>query len=269
MLGGLNIAILQAPGDLGKPANRLQWLKSELERGIAEQADLLVLPELFQSGYNAYDTINIAAEASDGPFAQAISQLSIVNNIAIVYGYAERFSNDIYNSAQCIDKLGCIIGRHRKLLLPPGFETTLFAQGNACSVFSLGGLRISILICYDIEFPENARQAASAGVDLIIVPTALGAQWGVVSEKLVPTRAFENGVYIAYANHSGQENNMAYYGGSCIVAPNGNDLARANSEYQVLTASLTKEIVVEAQTRLPYLTERLKLGWVRDGEPSL
>lgn len=156
---------------------------------------------------------------------------------------------------------------HRKLLLPPGFETTLFEQGDACSVFGLGGFLLSILICYDIEFPENARQAATAGADVIIVPTTLGAQWGVVSEKLVPTRAFENGVYNVYANHSGHENNMAYYCGSCIVAPNGQDLVRANSEYQVLTARLTKDKVVAAQKRLPYLTERLKLAWVSDGEP--
>ena len=186
--------------------------------------------------------------------------------MAIAYGYAEMFAGDIYNSAQCIDKLGITIGHHRKPLLPPGFETTLFEQGDACTVLTLGGLRLSILICFDIEFPENARQAATAGVDLIIVPTALGAQWGVVSEKLVPTRAFENGVYIAYANYCGHENNMAYFGGSCIVAPNGNDLARADAEYQILRAYITKDKVVQAQTRLPYLTERLKLAWVRDGE---
>jgi predicted amidohydrolase len=109
MEGALNIAILQSPGDLGSPANRLQWLTSQLETGIAEQTDLLVLPELFQSGYNAYDTINSVAEAVDGPFEQAIAQLSIVNELAIVYGYAEMFSGDIYNSAQSIDKLGCTI----------------------------------------------------------------------------------------------------------------------------------------------------------------
>jgi predicted amidohydrolase len=88
-----------------------------------------------------------------------------------------------------------------------------------------------------------------------------------VSKKLVPTRAFENGAYIAYANHSGHENNMAYYGGSCIVAPNGNDLARTNSEYQIIRARVTKDKVVGAQKRLPYPTERLKLAWVRDDEP--
>jgi len=260
----LNVTVLQSPGNLGGPDERLHWFKSQLNTGLTGQTDLLVLPELFQCGYNTYDAVN--AEASDGPFAHAIAQLCIANNIAIAYGYAERLSGEIYNSAQCIDKSGFTIGHHRKLLLPPGFETTLFKEGDACSVFSLGGLRLSILICYDIEFPENARQAATSNVDLIIVPTALTQQWGVVSEKLIPTRSFENGVYIAYANHCGTENGITYYGGSCIVAPDGSDLDRANSDYKILHAKVVKENVVDAQKRLPYLTERMKLDWVKSTE---
>ena len=87
-------------------------------------------------------------------------------------------------------------------------------------------LRIALLICYEIEFPEAARNAALNGADLILAPTALGAQWGVVAHKLVPTRAFENGIFIAYANHAGREGEIEYLGESCIVDPMGNDLAR-------------------------------------------
>ena len=258
----LSIVILQSPGDLGNPASRLNWLKTQLLSNVAAKSDLLILPELFQSGYNSGNTIATVAESSDGPFAKEIAQLAIAHAVAIVYGYAEISAAAMYNSAQCIDRNGRSIGHHRKLLLPPGFEGAHFTQGNSCDVFTLGDFSLCILICYDIEFPENARQVASAGVDLVIVPTALGDQWGIVSEKLVPTRAFENGVFIAYANHSGSENDLAYFGGSCIVAPNGNELARADKEFRVLKACVTKSQVVEAQKRLPYLSERLKLRWV-------
>ncbi len=258
----LNIVIFQSPGDLGNPVNRLNWLKNQLLSGIATGSDLLILPELFQSGYNSGDIIAKVAEPSDGPFATEIMHIAIAHDIAIAYGYAEKTADAIYNSAQCIDRNGRSIGHHRKLLLPPGFEARLFAQGSVRDVFELGSFKLCILICYDIEFPENVRQVASAGVDLVIAPTALGDQWGIVSEKLVPTRAFENGVFIAYAKHSGNENDMAYFGGSCIVAPGGNELARADREFRVLKARLEKYQVVEAQQRLPYLAERLKLSGV-------
>jgi predicted amidohydrolase len=88
MEGELNIAVLQSPIDLDNPASRLQWLTTQLKTGISEQIDLLVLPELFQSGYNDHHTISAAVETSDGPFAQAMAQLSIANDVAIVYGYA-------------------------------------------------------------------------------------------------------------------------------------------------------------------------------------
>ncbi len=74
----------------------------------------------------------------------------------------------------------------------------------------------------------------------MVGPTALGAQCGIVSEKVMPTRAFENGVFICYANSFGQENGMDFFGGSCIVAPDGADLARAGSAAEILSSTVGK-----------------------------
>ena len=126
-------------------------------------------------------------------------------------------------------------------------------------MFRLGAFRIATLICYDAEFPENFRAAACAGADLVLVPTALSAEWGVVAEKLIPTRAFENGVFVCYANHCGEENGLHYHGGSCIVSPNGQDLTRAGADETCLHARLELSEVRAAQARLPYLRDRLKL----------
>jgi predicted amidohydrolase len=117
-------------------------------------------------------------------------------------------------------------------------------------------------VCYDFEFPENLRYVALQGADLVTVPTALGAQWGVVSEKVVPTRAFENGVYVCYANSCGQENGMNYFGGSCIISPDGSDLARAKSGSEFLHSCIKKSAVAIAQDRLPYHKDRQKLPWI-------
>lgn len=258
----LSVAIAQCPGDLDGSDARLDWLESELGRHEGRDIDLVVLPELFQCGYNVGDLVLGRAETSTGPFAAEIANLSSRYGLAILYGFSERRGDQLFNSAQCIDRTGNIIGQHQKLLLPPGFEGDHFAPGRSFTPFQCGGFRVAILICYDAEFPENMRHAALSGADLVIVPTALGAQWGVVAERVIPARAFENGVFLCYANYCGTENGLDYYGGSCIVGPDGNDLARAGKDTEFVCAHLQKSAVEKAQTRLPYLTDRVRLPWV-------
>ena len=262
MSGTLNITTIQSPADLNGPQARLIWLTQTLEKHVTQPCDLIILPELFQSGYHIGNKVAEHAEPSDGPFAKAVSGLAENHGTAILYGYSENQGGALFNSAQCIDKTGQVIGHHRKLLLPPGFEGDHFAAGNSCELFTLGEFRIGILVCYDAEFPENLRHVALQGADLVVVPTALGAQWGVVSEKVMPTRAFENGVYVCYANSSGHENGMDYLGGSCIIAPDGSDLARAGDGPELLYSLVEKSAVAVAQDRLPYHKDRRNLPWV-------
>ncbi len=253
----LTIAALQAPGSLVGPKSRIDWLTTIVD-GL-ENVDLVVLPELFLTGYNIGEHVQQWAEKRDGAFSRQIAELAGESQIAIHFGYAENDSKQIYNSAVCYDNTGTMIGHHRKLLLPPGFEADYFTAGNAYSQFELGEFKIATLICYDAEFPEAFRAVAKQGADLVIVPTALGAQWGVVSQSMMPTRAFENGVYVCYVNHSGDENGMSYFGGSCIVAPNGKDLARAAGDSTCMLVHLDLSHVRKAQKRLPYHEDCLKL----------
>ena len=262
MLGTLNVAVIQSPAELNGPRARLSWLTQTLEEHANQPCDLVILPELFQSGYHIGSRVVDLAEPSDGPFAKAVADLAHVHSTAILYGYSERWGNILYNSAQCFGKNGQIIGHHRKLLLPPGFEGGHFAPGDGCELFALGEFKIGILICYDIEFPENLRHVALQGADLVAVPTALGAQWGLVSEKVLPTRAFENGVYVCYANSCGQENGMDFFGGSCVISPDGSDLARAGITPKFLHSCVKKSAVAAAQDRLQYHKDRQKLPWV-------
>ena len=87
------------------------------------------------------------------------------------------------------------------------------------------------------------------------VATALVAQWDVVASRIVPARAFENGVWLGYANHGGEENGLTYLGGSRIVAPNGDEIAVAGQGQDFITAEIDTDRVHAAQTRLPYLRD--------------
>lgn len=249
---GLHLAVMQSPAALQGTAARLTWLDQQLAQHKAAGFDLVLLPELFACGYHIGADVVAAAEAADGSVARQVAGLAQRYNLAIHYGFAERDGSNLYNAAQAFGADGSRLGGHRKLILPPGYESTYFSTGTKIDLFHYGGLSIATLICYDAEFPELVRRAACLGADLILVPTALGEQWGWVAHSMMPTRGYENGVFLAYANHAGLENGLSYLGASFIGAPNGRVLARAGAAPEVISAYLDRAMVSAAQTRLPY-----------------
>ena len=254
-MGNLSLSIVQSPAALAGKAERLNWLQGQFEMDDLAGSDLVVLPELFQSGYNVGPQLTADAEPSDGPFAKEIAKLCEKHNLAIHYGFPEASEGALFNSSQTIGPKGAVLSKHRKLVLPPSFEPEYFKPATDYHLFEFGDFTIGSLICYDVEFPENTRTLAALGADLILCPTALGKDWEFVAHKLVPTRAFENGVFLAYANHAGQESGLTYLGASAIVSPFGQDLARAGNGPMVINATLEKASVAKAQTRLPYLKD--------------
>lgn len=260
MSSPFRLGVAQPPAHLTGPGPRLDWLASVLPGFATGGGDLLLLPELFATGYNIGDRVGDLAEPADGPTAGQIATLARAHGIAIHYGFAELDGPDIFNAAQCIGPDGANLGGHRKLVLPPGFERDHFTAGAGCRLFTYRGVRIATLICYDAEFPETARHVATQGAQLVLVPTALGAQWRWVSHSMIPTRAYENGVFLAYANSAGTEHGLGFLGKSFIAAPDGRELARAGAQPQVITADLDMQCVSDAQQRLPYLQDRTLLN---------
>jgi 5-aminopentanamidase len=246
----MQAGVFQCAGGGLTQAGRLDQLDVAL---AGQNLDLVVCPELFTSGYNVGEDLTRLAVPVGGDLFGKMSALAVKHKTAIAFGYPERSDEAIYNSAACINAAGEIVANQRKLSLPPGSEASYFTPGDSLDLFDLGGLRCCILICYDAEHPETVRAAAEAGAQLIIVPTALVDAWPTVTWQMMPTRAFENGVWLIYANHAGQENGMNYLGASCIVAPDGTDAARAGDKQELIQAEIDVASVATAQARLPYL----------------
>lgn len=253
----MRVAVFQSCTPGLTPAARLEVLDQSLSEADVE---LLVCPELFMSGYAAGEDIRKYAEPTDGAFAAGIAKLAQEHDTAVVYGYPELLGDSIYNAAQCIDASGSPIANHRKLILPPSDEGDYFDTGTRLTLFQLDDIRFGLVICYDAEFPETVRALAKAGAQAVIVPTATGAQWGVVSDRVMPARAFENGIYLLYANHAGKEGDLTYLGASCIVGPDGKDLARATDIEAIITAEVDPSEVTTAQERLPFLRDVANLN---------
>ncbi|WP_425044294.1 carbon-nitrogen hydrolase family protein [Primorskyibacter sp. S87] len=249
------LSVAQSPAGLKTSSDRLGWLRAKLPGIAANKADLVLLPELFACGYNIGDEVERCAEHLDGPSFAAISNLAREFGVAIHYGFAERAKEGIFNSAVCASPTGQLLGHQRKLAIPPGFERSYFTPGTGCNLFDYGGLRIATLICYDAEFPETVRHVTELGAELVLVPTALGSQWSWVAHSLIPSRAYENGVYLAYANSVGEQGDTEFLGASVISAPDGIELARAGRDPEIIHAELDKARLVAARRRLPYLED--------------
>lgn len=249
----LNIAGLQTAGHPGDVTANLQLLDTTASSATASGADLLVTPELFITGYDIGELVlDLARQDLLSP-VQAIAK---THRIAVVVGLPEESDGRVYNTIYFVDDLGRIAGRHRKAHLFGELDRRYFTAGdNAVSVVSYRGVKVAMMICYDVEFPETVRMAALSGAHLVVVPTAQMEPFAFVAEHLVRTRAWENQVYLAYVNHDGKEGDTVYVGGSSIVAPNGDVLAGVDTGEGLIFATIDTEAVAAAQRANPYLED--------------
>lgn len=258
----MRIALYQGPGQPGDVARNLEVLGSMALAAGGRGARLLICPELFLTGYNiGAAAVHRLAEPADGPAAQQAARVARETGVAVLYGYPERAGGVVYNAAQLVDRDGRRLANYRKSHLFGEIDRQAFRPGNESFVgATLDGLRLWILICYDTEFPEAVRAHALAGVDFVAIPTALMRPYEIVANTVVPCRAYENQIFVAYANHCGREGELDYCGLSCVVAPDGSDLARAGAGEELLVVDL--DVAVRGDTRAPN-------NYLRDRRPEL
>ncbi|RCW70331.1 carbon-nitrogen hydrolase family protein [Pseudorhodoferax soli] len=254
----LRLALLQCTSAPGDVARNLQRLDRACQHAAAAGTHLLVTPEMFLTGYNIGGAAAAAlAEAPGGGRTAAVGALARRHGIAIVFGHPERDERGgIGNMAVCVDRDGRVVGRHQKTQLFGELDRSMFTAGGGDTLpFALHGWMVGMLVCYDVEFPENARRLALQHADLVVVPTANMEGYDFVAQHLVPTRAYENQLFVAYANFCGQEAGIAYNGLSCVAAPDGAVLAQADRQPSLLFARLQRSMLAAARERLGHLSQ--------------
>jgi beta-ureidopropionase len=187
-----------------------------------KRMDLLVLPELFNTGYNfrsKRELSRLAEPVPQGRTTQAIREFSKRTGAAIVAGLAERRGQNFYNSAIVV-KAGKYLGTYRKIHLFYR-EKKFFKPGHEFKVFG----RIGVMICFDWIFPESARTLMLKGSEIVAHPSNLILPHCPGSMK---TRALENHVYIVTADRVGMERGLRFIGQSQIVSPLGKVVYRAS-----------------------------------------
>jgi predicted amidohydrolase len=253
----MRTALLQSSGRPGSVAENLEVLDEAAGRAAAAGAGLLVAPEMFLTGYAIGDDIGRLAEPADGDRSDAVAEITSRHGLAIAYGYPERDGEAVFNSVQLMSADGTRLANYRKTHLYGGFERDHFTPGDQPVVQAeLNGLRVGLMICYDVEFPENVRAPALAGTDLLVVPTALMHPFQFVAESLVPVRAFENQMYVAYANRVGREGEFEFAGLSTLAGPDGIARARAGRVEELVLADVDPAHLAASREANPYLTDR-------------
>ena len=253
----MRVALYQCPPlplDVAANLQRLQQLATE-----AKGADLLVVPEMFLTGYNiGVDAVNVLAQGRDGEAAQQVAQIAKTSGVAILYGYPERAEDgQIYNAVQLIDAQGERLCNYRKTHLFGDLDHSMFSGGeDDFPLVELNGWTLGFLICYDLEFPENARRLALAGAELILVPTANMIPFDFIADVTVRARAYENQCYVAYANYCGSEEQIHYCGQSSIAAPDGSRIAQAGLDEALIVGTLDRQLMLDSRAANRYFLDR-------------
>ncbi len=229
----VKVACLKMDVKIGNIAENIRKSVQMINEAADNGAELIVLPEMANSGYNfdnRQEAIRLAENLEDSESVKAWCGAARDRNVYIVSGITEIDGTDLYNTAVMIGPEG-LIGKYRKLHLWEE-EFLWFEPGNlGLPVFHTPIGKIGIVICYDMWFPETYRILAAQGADIVCVPTnwvtidSLPDNMKNFGPVLAMAAAHSNGIYVAAADRVGIERDMVFPGKSLIVRTAGIPIA--------------------------------------------
>src|SRR5437667_5116044 len=256
----MKIAVAQIWCSLGDPEANLSKVRDFSRQAKETGAELIVFPEMTDTGYSMPVIRTHAASWTSG-FVPGIQEIATKLSIAIVSGVSERDGSSIYNSQVLVDAAGEIVAKYRKTHLyavAPVEEQTCFAPGDAFASFAIGDLRFGFSICYDLRFPEMYRKLATEqNVAAFVISSAWPfprvEHWSVLTQA----RAIENQAYVIGSNRVGKDDELWFCGSSAIIDPRGIVIAAASADREELIhADLSQELVDSVRKRVQSLGHR-------------
>lgn len=223
----MRAGFVQFAPTLGDVAANVTAVRTLLES--APQADVLVLPELSNSGYNFVSKEQARAVSEplgDGPFQEMILEMASRRGMHIVVGICERDQDSLYNTAILCGPDG-LVGYYRKIHLFFN-EKDFFKPGDSgLAMFTLGDWQVGLLVCFDWAFPEIWRSLGLKGADLICHPSCLVYPPRALRAAAVHAQC--NGMYVITCNRYGKEGTMTFRGQSSVFGPDGEVIVSADN----------------------------------------
>jgi predicted amidohydrolase len=252
----LRVSVVQTESSLDPAVNRARLDEAAK---LAPASDLVVFPEAFARDFGKPGSdLTAFAEPLDGPFVTRLREISDQHGVAVLAGMFERADDGAlpWNTLVLADS--GTLTTYRKIHLYDSFgyrESDTLAPGAVDPVVAtVAGVRIGLMTCYDLRFPELARLLTAAGAEVIVVPAAWVAGERKTSHwtTLLRARAIENLVYVVGAAQCGPR----YTGHSLVASPYGDTIVQAANDETVLRVSLDLAAVAAAREANPSLANR-------------
>jgi len=253
----LSISLGQMNIELGHVKNNFRNAGRLIAEASRRKSSVIVLPELWSTGYDLEHADVHADELNKGMFTN-LSKVATQYNIAVVGSILERRGTNFTNSATFFSPKGRMMGVYRKVHLFRLFEEDKYLEeGNAPLVMDLPWGPTGMAICYDLRFPEIFRTyAVDDQAKLIFVC----AEWPLERlehwRTLLIARAIENQCFIVATNACGKTGDTVFAGHSMIVDPWGKVVTEAGEGEQLLTVDIDLDEVDEIRKRIPVFEDR-------------
>ena len=208
----------------------------ELLERAARGTDAVILPEVWNTGFFPKDNIHSLAD-KDGKRAKALfEKISKKYKTAVIGGsVTEEKDGKIYNTAYIFNEEGeCISSYSKTHLFSYMNEDGFYEKGDGISIFTIGGIKAGVIICYDLRFPELTRRLAYDGAEILFVPCQWPSERTELMKTLLKGRAAENQMFGVLCNSCGTFNETVYGGHSLAVSPLGEVIKEAGSDEEIL-----------------------------------
>lgn len=258
----MKVAVAQLAAGFDKPAN-LARVQSLVDQAADDGATLVIAPEGAMHDFGPQElALAPFAEPLDGPFVTGLADVATRRGVTVVAGMFESVEGDptrAYNTVVAVGPTGELIGRYRKQHLFDALgwrESERLVEGDIAGrlTFDVDGIRVGVMTCYDIRFPELARALIDDGVTLLAMPSAwvAGPSKAQQFRVLATARAIENVCYLAAAVQSPP----SYTGESCVIDPFGLVLAELGEADGIAVAEVSAERITECRAKMPSLEHR-------------
>jgi len=251
--------VVQFSPTLGDVAANEGRIADALRAAADDAVDLLAVPELALTGYHVGtdDPERLATDA-----AAALDRLATVApEVTAVVGTPVRDDGRLYNSAVVLDG-GEVAGRYDKTHLYDA-EGTVFAEGDEYPVIETSAGRLGVEICYDVEFPEVARQLALGGAEVVVTISANMRPFGLDQQTYHRARALENVCPHVLCNRVGTERDVDFFGASGIVDERGRRVVTAGEDRE-MTVTGAVSLAASGSESLQYLADRRPETYTRE-----
>ncbi len=259
-----NLGLAQLRSSLFEKETNLRRVLEAMAMASSKQANYVLFPELYTTGYFLGERVFDLAETLEGETITRIREQAKRLNTGAIIGFPEREGDNIFNSAAFISRQGEILGTYRKCHLFD-HEKRYFSAGEQVPVIEAPEGKFGIMITYDMEFPEQARVLAIKGAQVILILSSNMIPYQPYQHIYLRARAIENHVFVATTNKVGLENDTLFFGESEIIHPTGTSLYKSLNNEDLAVVPITLAETSTSKGVLNYMENRRPELYRREG----